>query len=104
MMFSQSGDKKVNYLTVPPITPTKFYSRLHGWVVFAVFTLTLIGWFSFVYFVLAPSGARKDMLRKAEQQASLDAPKVLAKLLGEMELLRSEMNSLRLAVEKVAEL
>ena len=102
LIFSQSGDKKVNYSPVPPITPTTIYSKIHSLVVVVVFALTLIGWLGSVYFVLAPSGARKDLLRKEEQQASLQAPKTLAELLEEIELLKSEVGHLRLAVEKLA--
>jgi len=84
------------------MTPTTIYSKIHSLVVVMAFALTLIGWLGFVYFVLAPSGAKKAMLREAEQQASLEAPKTLAKLLREMELLRSEVGLLRLDVEKLA--
>jgi len=100
-MFSQSRDKKVDSSPIPPTTPTTIHSKIHRWMVVAVTLFTIIGWFSFVYFVLAPSSASKDMLRKAEQQASLEAPKVLAKILGEIEVLKSEVSLLRSAVEKL---
>lgn len=101
-MFSQSRDKKVDSSPIPPTTPTTIYSTIHRWVVVAVFLSTFVGWISFVYFVLAPSGASKDMRRKAEQQASLEAPKVLARILGEIEVLKSEVSLLRSAVEKLS--
>jgi hypothetical protein len=94
-LFSQSGDKKGKYSPVTPTTPTKFYSRLHGWVVLSVFALTLVAFLSFVILVVGPEGDKKNRERKLAHEASLEGPKVLAELLGEVRLLR-------LAVEKLA--
>jgi hypothetical protein len=55
-----------------------------------------------VFLVAIPEGAKNNLRKEAEYQASVDGPKALAELVGEMRLLRSEVSLLRLAVENLA--
>jgi len=58
-------------------------------------SIFLLGFGSFLYFGVLPDAEKKRIQRELVQEASLEGPKVLAELLGEVRLLR-------LAVEKLA--
>jgi hypothetical protein len=74
-----------------------------GAVIFAACTVIFwAGFLSFMYLYVAPEGRRKSLQREAEQQASIDGPKVLLELVGEMRVLRSEVGLLISAVESLA--
>jgi len=67
-----------------------------GFRKFIIFvSFLLLGSGSFIYFVVLPAGEENRIRRVSAQQATVDGPKVLAELLGEVRLLR-------LAVEKLA--
>jgi len=53
------------------------------------------------YFIM-PAVAKQNFQKEAEHQVSIDGPKVLADLVEEMRLLRSELSHLRFAVENLA--
>jgi hypothetical protein len=105
-MFSQLGDKKAtspSIPSVPSVTPEKTSSTDYGSIIFAIVLLVLtVGFLAFVILYVAPEGARKNLQKEAEHQASIQGPKVLAELVDEMRLLRSEVSLLRFAVENLA--
>jgi hypothetical protein len=75
----------------------------YGAVTFAVCALIFwTGFLGFVYLYVLPEGARKNLQKEVEHQASIDGSKALAELVGEMRLLRSEVSLLRFAVENLA--
>jgi hypothetical protein len=53
-------------------------------------------------YIIMPAVAKQNFQKEAEHQVSVDGPKVLLELVGEMRLLRSELSHLRLAVENLA--
>lgn len=85
-------DKKGNN----PAVPSKSLLNDPGFPNFLIFvTIFILGFGSFVYFIVLPGAEENRTRRVLAQQATVDGPKVLAELLGEVRLLR-------LAVEKLA--
>ena len=103
MMFSQPGEKKGTPPPVPSAAPEQTASKDYGSIIFGIIVLTFLGvMLAIVFLVAIPEGAKNNLKKEAEHQASIDGPKVLAELVGEMRLLRSEVSLLRSAVEKIA--
>ena len=102
-MFSQLGDKESTPPPVPSVTPEKTSSTDHGSIIFGIIILAFfVGLLAIVILVAIPEGAKNNLRKEAEYQASVDGPKALSELVGEMRLLRSEVSLLRLAVENLA--
>jgi hypothetical protein len=103
MISSQLGDKESTPPPVPSAAPEQTGPNGYGSIIFGVIMLAIIvGFAAFVTFFAIPEGARINLRKEAEYQASIDGPKALAELVGEMRLLRSEVSMLRLAVENLA--
>ena len=103
MMISPSGEKESTPPQVPSAAPEQTDSNGYGSIIFGVVLLVIIvGFAAFVTFFAIPEGARINLRKEAEHQASIDGPKTLSELVGEMRLLRSEVSLLRLAVENIA--
>jgi len=103
MMISQSGDKESTPPQVPSAAPEQTDSNDYGSILFGLFILVVIvGFAALIVFLVIPEGAKNNLRKEAEYQASIDGPKALAELVGEMRLLRSEVSLLRVAVENLA--
>lgn len=103
MMFSQLGDEEDNPPPVPSALPEQAASSDYSSIIFGLFILALIiGFGALMIFLVIPEGAKNNLRKEAEYQASVEGPKALAELVGEMRLLRSEVSLLRLAVEDLA--
>ena len=103
MTFSQLGDKESTPPPVPSPAPEQTGSNDYGSIIFGVIILLfIVGCSAMVFLVAIPEGAKNNLRKEAEHQASIDGPKALAELVGEMRLLRSEVSLLRFAVEKLA--
>lgn len=103
MMSSQPGEKKGTPPPIPSAASEQTAPKDYGSIIFGVFLLALIvGFAALITFVAIPEGAKNNLKKEAEYQASIDGPKALAELVGEMRLLRSEVSLLRTAVEKIA--
>jgi hypothetical protein len=103
MMFSQLGDKESTPPPVPSTAPEQTAPKDYGSIIFGVIILLfIVGCLAIVILVAIPEGAKNNLRKEAEHQASIDGPKALAELVGEMRLLRSEVSLLRLAAENLA--
>jgi hypothetical protein len=102
-MFSQLGDKESTPPPVPSAAPEQTASSDYSSLIFGLFILALIiGFAALMILLVIPEGAKNNLRKEAEHQASIDGPKALAELVGEMRLLRSEVSLLRFAVENLA--
>jgi hypothetical protein len=103
LMFSQFGDKESIPPPVPSPAPEQTAPNDYSSMIFGLFIMALItGFAALMIFLVIPEGAKNNLRKEAEYQASVDGPKALAELVGEMRLLRSEVSFLRLAVENLA--
>jgi hypothetical protein len=103
MMFSQLEDKESTPPPVSSAAPEQTTSSDYSSLIFGLFILALIvGFAALLHFLVIPEGAKNNLRKEAEHQASVDGPKMLSELVGEMRLLRSEVSLLRLAVENLA--
>ena len=102
-VFSQLGERKGTPPPIPSAAPEQTAPKDYGSIIIGIIMLAfLVGMLAVVFLVAIPEGAKKNLQRQAEHQASIDGPKALAQLVGEMKLLRSEVSLLRLAVENLA--
>jgi hypothetical protein len=103
MMFSQLGHKKSTPPSITPAAPEQTAPSDYGSILFGVFVLVfMVGFSALVTYHIMPAVAKQNLQKEAEHQASIDGPKALAELVGEMRLLRSEVSLLRFAVENLA--
>jgi hypothetical protein len=94
IMSSQYGDKNGNYSPILPGSSKKAASYSYGDLFFVVLLVAFIVFMAYAMFHV-PEGAKKNLWMEAEYEASVDGPKVLAELVGQVRLLR-------LAAEKLA--
>jgi hypothetical protein len=103
MMISPSGEKQSTPPPVSSAAPEQTAPKDYSSIIFGLFIMTLIiGFAALMIFLVIPEGAKNNLRKEAEYQASIDGPKALAELVGEMRLLRSEVSLLRSAVENLA--
>jgi hypothetical protein len=103
LTISQPEDKKGDSSPIPSIAKKETVSDYYLAILLGVAAVVfIVGWSAYVTWYLAPADAKKNLQREAEHQASIDGPKVLLELVGEMRLLRSELSHLRSAVENLA--